>query len=87
MLLWGLLSYGSFRIGWVTRMDDLAYDGSNEPQKRELTARERDILVRMLSDVIYGLRTQEQRAEVRVSYDEFQHYINIRKAIDPRSWD
>lgn len=24
--------------------NDLAYDGSNEPQKRELTARERDII-------------------------------------------
>ena len=28
--------------------DDLAYDGSNAPQSRDLTARERDILCRIL---------------------------------------
>lgn len=34
----------------------LAYDGSNNPPKRDLTARERDILVRLLSDVLYYAR-------------------------------
>jgi hypothetical protein len=34
-------------------MDDtLAYDGSNNPQKRELTARERDILCKVIREII-----------------------------------
>lgn len=37
--------------------DDLAYDGSNNPPKRELTARERDILCRVLTDIIqHGIK-------------------------------
>lgn len=32
--------------------DDLAYDGSNRPQERDLTARERDVLCRILYDVL-----------------------------------
>ena len=36
--------------------DDLAYDGSNNPPKRNLTARERDILCRILTDVLHEYR-------------------------------
>lgn len=36
--------------------DDLAYDGSNNPPKRELTARERDILCRVLSEILNHAR-------------------------------
>lgn len=32
--------------------EDLAYDGSNGPQKRELTARERDILSRVITEIL-----------------------------------
>lgn len=38
--------------------DDLAYDGSNVPQRRPLTARERDIICRVLFDVMYVSRDQ-----------------------------
>lgn len=31
---------------------NLAYDGSNNPPKRDLTARERDILVRVINDIL-----------------------------------
>lgn len=34
------------------REDQLAYDGQSRPQERELTPRERDILTRILSDII-----------------------------------
>lgn len=41
----------------AARMDDdpenkKAYDGSDNPPKRELTARERDILVRLIDDIL-----------------------------------
>jgi hypothetical protein len=39
-------------------MDTNAYDGSNEPQRRALTARERDIICRVLSDVLDHVRRQ-----------------------------
>jgi hypothetical protein len=32
--------------------NEKAYDGSNNPPKRELTARERDILVRIINDIL-----------------------------------
>lgn len=35
--------------------DELAYDGSSEPMRRELTPRERDILTRILDDICHAI--------------------------------
>lgn len=75
---------------------DLAYDGSsNEPQARVLTARERDIIYRIVSEILRGAH--------KVTYDdvpdflrkgwevtlpvypsEFENLLAIRRIISPR---
>jgi hypothetical protein len=77
-----------------------AYDGSNNPPKRELTARERDILVRVISDILnhvrYGYlsRTTAHIAasillgSVPIRYGEREFLnvlVSIRDAITPRN--
>jgi hypothetical protein len=37
---------------------DLAYDGSNGPPKRDLTARERDILCRIITEILGHARRE-----------------------------
>lgn len=64
--------------------DDLAYDGSNAPQKRELTARERDILCRILSDCLVN---PSSYVVVRRYPNEIKTLQNIISAIDPRAVD
>jgi hypothetical protein len=72
---------------------DLAYDGSNEPQKRELTARERDILCRIISDIWAALRQGFQgdgeRLDhlvrcIRLDSGDGKRLLEIRNVIDPR---
>jgi hypothetical protein len=41
------------------------YDGSNAPQTRELTARERDIITRVLSDIIQHVHRQLRELRVQ----------------------
>ncbi len=40
--------------------DEAAYDGSNWPQRRQLTARERDVVCGVLSDIITSVRHQHE---------------------------
>jgi hypothetical protein len=54
---------------------DLAYDGSNAPPTRELTARERDVLCRLISLVVRDSRYQ---------HEEVDRVLAIRAVIDPR---
>jgi hypothetical protein len=72
-----------------------AYDGSNNPPKRELTARERDILVRVISDILNHVRRGYERGvaasillgavPIRYGEREFLNVLNsIRDAITPR---
>lgn len=53
--------------------DTLAYDGSNEPQLRELNARERDILVRLINEELR-----------RISNSESGILRDMRWVLDPR---
>jgi hypothetical protein len=53
-----------------------AYDGSNEPQKRELTARERDVLVRMLTFLLHSEDYADETEKLRL-------YV-IRDVVNPR---
>jgi hypothetical protein len=72
--------------------DDLAYDGSNEPQARELTARERDILCRIISDILHSIgNVQHGEARfhalmrcIRLYPKDGLVLAGIRDAIDPR---
>lgn len=77
--------------------DDRAYDGwSAEPQKRDLTARERDILCRMLSqalrpvremggtDTVLGSMLQGYEARVTVDGSEVEQLQMMRFVINPR---
>ncbi len=57
---------------------DLAYDGSNAPPTRELTARERDVLCRLISLVVRDPRYQ---------HEEVDRVLAIRAVIDPRRED
>lgn len=64
-----------------------AYDGSNEPQKRQLTAQERDVLCRLLSDVLIGLERNPRDVfrVVRVFGDaDVQQLKMLRFVLDPR---
>ncbi|MEQ7008369.1 hypothetical protein ABN028_19530 [Actinopolymorpha sp. B17G11] len=54
---------------------DDAYDGSNAPQTRDLTARERDVLCRILNFVI---------TDPRYRYEDLARLAVIRDVIDPR---
>lgn len=78
-----------------TAEEDLAYDGSNGPQKRKLTARERDIICRLISDDLYLIRKSvewhrghlghgQRPYEGRTSQEEVPILIGIRDAINPR---
>jgi hypothetical protein len=75
--------------------DDRAYDGwSAEPQKRQLTARERDILCRILRDCINhhqgplssdGIgRLLGGESRVAVDHQEIEQLQNLRWVLDPR---
>jgi len=66
---------------------DLAYDGSDEPQARVLTARERDILCRVLSDILGEIRRSGNTdcVPIRIgSQQDLAHFIRIRSVLDPR---
>lgn len=58
--------------------EDLAYDGSSGAQKRELTPRERDILVRIIRAVFVSKRMFVYPEEVDI-------LKNVIEALDPRS--
>lgn len=75
--------------------DELAYDGSSNPQRRELTPRERDIICRVLSDILSVARNYDSdthipivlfdRVPIRVSEPEFlKVLVDVRRALDPR---
>jgi len=57
--------------------DTLAYDGSNKPQKRELTARERDILCRLIYSTLRG-------RHFFLSRSEFPIMREVLIVLDPR---
>lgn len=67
-----------------------AYDGSNQPQKRTLTGRERDILTRLLNDILFALDRGGADAArvhqvVRIFGDQdVQTLTEIRFVLDPR---
>lgn len=78
---------------------ELAYDGSSHPPRRELTTRERDILCRLISDVMAHAFHDKPRftgelptpgwtwspVPVRIGEpDFFQRLAEIGAAIDPR---
>jgi len=70
----------------MTNDDELAYDGSNYPQKRELTARERDIICRMMNEAIRIVRGYSN-TPIHVFVAETDTYQKIMDAIDPRVKD
>jgi hypothetical protein len=53
--------------------DDLAYDGSDGPARRDLTPRERDILCRLIRDSLHDQR--------RTDHEDL---LEIAHVIDPR---
>lgn len=69
-----------------------AYDGSNDAQKRELTARERDIVCRVLSDIISHARHspgitdwRDLHVHIRVGEPNFIDVLReVRTVLDPR---
>jgi hypothetical protein len=76
--------------------EDDAFDGQYEEPKRALTARERDILCRIIGDVGYEMLVwpprHAARSEVaqgfgRTMPDEWPMLAAIRDAIDPRGGD
>jgi hypothetical protein len=64
------------RLAEVDGGDDRAYDGSDEPQKRPLTARERDVLCRIITAVLHDERYDDE---------EGARLLLIRHVIDPRN--
>lgn len=79
--------------------NELAYDGSSRPQDRELTARERDILCRVINDILrHGVKDSPYLisdgptpgyvwSPVPVGIGEpdfFKRLADIGAAIDPR---
>lgn len=68
--------------------DLCAYDGSNMPQKRALTARERDTLCRVLNDIIHGWEHADRRAHIqrciRWAEQDLDMFQMIRFVLDPR---
>lgn len=62
--------------------DTAAYDGSDAPPKRDLTARERDALCGILSDVIYAV--SRRGGTLRGGDDWYYHMLVIRDVINPR---
>lgn len=75
--------------------ENLAYDGSDNPTKRELTARERDILCRVISDILalawnHGPRPvpieEFNAVPIRVGENNFLDVLyEIRRVINPRN--
>ena len=68
--------------------DQLTYDGSNQPQERALTARERDILTRVLGDIAHAVRREDTRTAllrlVRLYGDDPRTLAELRIVLDPR---
>lgn len=64
--------------------DSLAYDGSDEPPRRELTARERDILCRVLRDIItpYRRASQHLHAGLPIRQEDKEHAARVEGVID-----
>lgn len=54
-----------------------AYDGSRGPQRRELTPRERDIVCRLIRDVLFMGRAGAPKCE-------YETLAGIFDALDPR---
>jgi hypothetical protein len=68
-----------------TGEDQLAHDGwSNNPPKRPLTARERDILVRILRDVAAAAGSPTP-AVVAIAPAELPLLAQVREVLDPRT--
>lgn len=68
--------------------DEAAFDGSFLPQRRPLTARERDVLCRILSDVMQPLRRPDLGIEPlgrTGDPSELPMLRSIYQAIDPRN--
>lgn len=55
--------------------DDLAYDGSDAPPRRDLTARERDVMCRIITLVLH---------DSQYAGEELDRLREIRYVIDPR---
>lgn len=73
---------------------DEAFDGEAEPQRRELRALERDVLCRLLSDVLYQVRLHRTLdaltfdpgpGGVRLEAWEVPLLENVWEALQPRS--
>lgn len=81
-------------IPWETAWLDIkdpttAYDGmSARPQDRELLPLERDILVRILSDIfhVYGRAGLDgmDTVSIRMDEEELRMLVPLRKVLDPR---
>lgn len=63
---------------------DDAFDGQTEPQLRELTARERDVLCGLLNDVVFKATRENTTAHIRGGKDWLYHLLVIREVITPR---
>lgn len=63
----------------------VAYDGlSKRPQDRELTPLERDILTRILGDILHSVR-EGRGAPVRVhNVQELELLADLQRVLDPR---
>ena len=58
-------------------LQETAYDGQAEPQKRDLTARERDVLVRLLSE---ATRNPYFSCEEVYTFGVIAHVVNPRSS-------
>lgn len=65
------------------RCSELAYDGSNAPQARDLTARERDVLTRICNQLLAAISGQP----ISVYREEAPLLVDVVDAINPRSDD
>lgn len=63
-----------------------AYDGSSKRRpRRALYPLERDILCRIITDLLAVWRHDEEPVKIRWNLDEIPILVNIRDAIDPRN--
>lgn len=68
--------------------EDTAYDGQYEEPRRALTARERDVLCRIIGDMYGAARRGEERFFYRTDFlEDGELLLGIRDAIDPRGGD
>lgn len=76
--------------------EDAAFDGQYDEPRRALTARERDVLCRIINDVgvemavwppRHRARTGQTQCFGRTTPDEWPMLAGIRDAIDPRGGD